>query len=232
MVLHTCKRYPLKFWLREGTSDIKAITEVIERNAYQRPRKNFGIEKGERWLDLGGNIGAFAVLAAHLGASSVDSYEADPDSFEMLKKNIAENGLEKIITPHHYAVVADQQKKAWLSVSEKNKNYWRNSIVKQWKGSRMVSVPCINFLELLDDELCVKMDIEGSEMPILEKFPHRTKKLIFEWSFDIDADCDRFRRAMAHLSTLYGELDYRPIPDGVRRWPAAWFPAALAVICR
>lgn len=227
-----CSRYPLKFWIRPGTSDIKAIKEVVERNSYQKPRKNFKIEKGERWIDLGANIGAFSILAAHLGAARVDAYEACPDSFELLKKNIELNGLTDRIAPFHRAVVADRQKRAWLSVSEKNKNFWRNSLVKQWKGSRMVPVPCIHFSEVFELDACVKMDIEGSEMPILEKLSFGPPKLVFEWSFDIDSCCVRFRSAMAHLAPFFKVMDYRPIPENVVKWPGEWFPAAMTVFCR
>lgn len=232
LILHSCKRFPLKFWLREGTSDLKAVEEVIERNSYQKPRKGFTIDRDEKWTDLGANIGAFSVLAAHLGAGPIEAYEADPDSFALLQKNIAENGFEKNISAHHCAVVADRQKRVWLSVSEKNKNYWRNSVVKQWKGSRMVAVPARHFSEVLRKDRSVKMDIEGSEMPILERLEFPVPKLVFEWSFDIDKSCDRFRAAMAHLTTLFSEMDYRPIPETVLEWPGEWFPAAMTVRCR
>lgn len=231
LFLHSTQRYPLKFWLREKTSDIKAVEEVIERNSYQKPKKNFVIEPGEHWVDLGANVGAFSCLAAHLGAASVRAYECDPRNAELCRLNIYENGFSDKISLTEAAVVADQQKKAYLSVSEKNKNYWRNSICKQWKGSRMVQVPCMHFSETFGPEDCVKMDIEGSEMPILEKLDFAPKKLVFEWSFDIDPSCVRFREVMSRLERLLS-CDYRPIPSEILSWPGSWFPAAMQVFCR
>ena len=228
-----CKRFPsLSFLIRPGTSDPKAIEEVVEQNGYQRPRKNFVIEPGEEWVDLGANIGAFSILAAHLGAKKISAFEADPNSFELLKENIKLNGFEKIIEAHHFAVIADRQKKAWLSVSEKNKNFWRNSIAKQWQGSRMIQVPCVHFSETFFPDRCVKMDIEGSEMPILEKLDFATKKLVFEWSFDIDKSCERFRAVVQRLEKNFSSVDYSPIPSQVMEWPGEWFPAAKMVWCQ
>ena len=225
-----CKRFPLKFWVRPDTSDRKAIAEVIEKNSYQRPRKGFWIERGETWTDLGANIGAFSVLAASLGAK-VRAYEADPDSYAILVKNIELNGFTDRIEAFQCAVVADHRETTELSVSEKNRNFWRNSVVKRWQGSRMVSVPCRHFESVTQDGGCVKMDIEGSEMPILEAWKFRSKKMVFEWSFDIDPDCDRFRAAMSNLKNYFAITDYKPIPEEVKRWPGEWFPAAMTIFC-
>ena len=74
----------LKFYVREGTSDEKAFREVIEKNSYQR--KYFQIESGEEWIDLGGNVGAFALMVLKNNAK-VKIYEPDPFSCRMIEKN-------------------------------------------------------------------------------------------------------------------------------------------------
>ena len=65
----------IKFLYRDGTSDLKTFEEVIERNVYQK--KGMEIENGENWIDAGGNVRAFTLLAISKGAS-VTVYEPDP----------------------------------------------------------------------------------------------------------------------------------------------------------
>src|SRR5207344_2312360 len=74
-------------WYRPGTSDENALIEVINKKAYRRGSVKFDVERGERWLDLGANIGAFALYARSKGAT-VECYEPMPDCFAILKKNV------------------------------------------------------------------------------------------------------------------------------------------------
>lgn len=83
-----------------------------------------------------------------------------------------------------------------------NGNVWRNSMFKNWNGSG-IKVDCVNFDEVVQDGYCVKMDIEGAEMPILETTKRKFKKLVFEWSFDIDGSLNRFRNCIDKLKKDY-----------------------------
>ena len=51
----------IKFYHREGFSDLKTFEEVIGRKTYLK--KGLTIEKDEHWMDAGGNVGAFALQA-------------------------------------------------------------------------------------------------------------------------------------------------------------------------
>ena len=73
------------FHYREGFSDLKTFEEVIGRNVYEK--KHFKINKGEKWMDCGGNVGAFALLALSKGAT-VDVYEPDPFNCKLIEKNL------------------------------------------------------------------------------------------------------------------------------------------------
>ena len=72
-----------------------------------------------------------------------------------------------------------------------NGNVWRNSIVKKW-NNKGIKVPCLNFEAEAKNFDCCKMDIEGAEMLILENTNKVFKKLVYEWSFDIDDNLPRF----------------------------------------
>jgi FkbM family methyltransferase len=151
----------IKFWHRDGFSDLKTFEEVIGRKAYLK--RGMKILPGERWMDCGGNVGAFALLACHLGAEVV-VYEPDPYNCEMIEKNLKLNNFQAKIK--QVALVANERKTATLFIGNNN-NVWRNSIVKKW-NERGIKVPCKNFdAEASMFDGC-KMDIEGAEMPILE----------------------------------------------------------------
>ena len=90
MILKQDKINNIKFFYREGYSDIKTFVEVIQKKTYLK--KNMKILPNETWMDCGGNVGAFTLLACSLGAN-VTVYEPDPYNCEMINKNLKLNGF-------------------------------------------------------------------------------------------------------------------------------------------
>lgn len=225
--IYKCERTGLEFFVRPETSDLKTIKEVVTGNAYQK--KYFNIEESEHWIDLGGNIGAFAVLAAWMGAT-VDVYEPDPTHCNMIAKNVEQNGFADRVTIHQKAVVVGDEKELVMYIGN-NGNTWRNSVVHNW-GNGKIKVPAINFKEVLNNpEICVKMDIEGAEMPIIEALDQPLKKLVFEWSFDIDTSIKRYHDACKGLEGLFQTVKYSKINSEYEHWQKSWFPACKNVFC-
>jgi len=217
----------IKFIVREGTSDEKTFDEVVRRNTYEK--KDFKILEGENWIDLGGNVGAFAILALSKGAS-VEIYEPDPFSCKMIEENLKINGFSANI--HNKAVIAGDQKKLTLYVGNNN-NVWRNSLYKDW-GNQKFTVDCINIKEVIDQkDFCVKMDIEGAEMDILEAMEFFPKKMVFEWSFDIDNSMNRYRKIIDKMKENYPVVmhnkQFYEMADDVL--PSHIFPACDNVYC-
>ena len=151
----------INFFYREDMSDLKTFKEVIENKTYLK--KGMTIQKGESWMDCGGNVGAFTLLACSFGAN-VTVYEPDPFNCEMIEKNLKLNGFKATIK--QVALVHNEVKELILFIGN-NGNVWRNSIVKKW-NNKGIKVPCINFDEEAKNFDCCKMDIEGAEMLILE----------------------------------------------------------------
>lgn len=218
----------IKFLYRDGTSDLKTFEEVIERNVYQK--KGMEIETGENWIDAGGNVGAFTLLAISKGAS-VTVYEPDPFNCEMIEMNLKLNNMKADI--QNYALVHDNTKQANLFVGN-NGNVWRNSLIKNWNG-KGIKVDCINFDEVIKNDSCIKIDIEGSEMNILENTKKKFKKMVFEWSFDIDPSLPRFWNI---IEKLQKEYEISAIGNTAKfqsrdydMWQKSWFPACTNVFC-
>jgi FkbM family methyltransferase len=218
----------IKFFHRENTSDFKTFEEVIQRDVYRK--KGMTIQRGEHWIDCGGNVGAFTLLACSLGAK-VTVFEPDPNNCKMIEKNLLLNNFDAEIVMA--GLVHNDIKKANLYVGN-NGNVWRNSMYKNWNGKGL-KVDCLNFDEVVPDGVCLKMDIEGAEMPILEKTNRRFKKMVFEWSFDIDGSLPRFWNVMDKLNRNYKIADigntarYKTKDYDV--WQKSWFPACTNVFC-
>lgn len=220
----------LKFDVRPGTSDEKSIKEVVIRRGYAR--RGFEPREGQTWVDLGGNIGAFSVWAAKKGAN-VRCYEPDPDSCEMIDHNLRLNGLTGQVVVKQVAVVNDDRQKATLHRNVARGNVWRNSIERSWRGETTIEVPCMNVRRLWKPNRFVKMDVEGSEMAILEGVGTEVavKGLVFEWSFDVDPDLERYRRVMRDLMLMYDEVQNCSMFAGHDVWPSEWFPPCKTIWC-
>jgi hypothetical protein len=144
-----------------------------------------------------------------------------------MEKNLKINGFNFKI--NQAALVHGEKEKAILFCGNKN-NFWRNSLHKNWNG-KGVSVKCVNFEEVIRNGTCVKIDIEGAEMPILENTKKVFSKLIFEWSFDIDNSLLRYQKIINKLKVNYEVKAPTFENSGHEVWPSSWFPACQNVFC-
>jgi FkbM family methyltransferase len=201
----------LLFDTRVGMSDYKAIREVVERRGYAR--HGFTPSPGERWLDLGANVGAFTVWAAMHGADVI-AFEPEPGCLGMAARNVRLNAVEHRVHLVGAAVWPDDSRTEMsMSVNGAQGNVWRSSLLKRWRGGTDILVPVVDVRPFWLPGTCVKMDIEGAEMPILEALAESpVKRLVFEWSFDIDRDLARFRDVVARLEKTYAHV--RGVPWG------------------
>lgn len=216
----------INFYARKGTSDKKTFDEVIVNNVYET--KHFKILPKEHWIDLGGNVGAFTLQAISKGAT-IDVYEPDPFNCKMIEKNLKANNYDANI--YQKAVVATNDKYMTMYVGN-DMQTWRNSLYKNW-GNQKFKVTCIHFDEVIKDDSNLKMDIEGAEMPILEQMQNYPKKMVAEWSLDIDGNLNRYRRIVDKLKPVYTKFKYKQqfydFPDDII--PNSIFPKADNFIC-
>ena len=217
----------IKFYHREGFSDLKTFKEVIGNKVYEK--KGMTIKPNERWMDCGGNVGAFTMLACSKGAE-VTVYEPDPYNCQMIAENLKLNGFKATIK--EVALVYNDVKELILFIGNNN-NVWRNSIVKKW-NNKGIKVKCINFDEEAKDFDCCKMDIEGAEMLILENTKKVFSKLVYEWSFDIDDNLSRFWSIIEKQKNQYSDL--KDVGNTAKfktrdynTWQKSWFPACTNV---
>jgi FkbM family methyltransferase len=140
--------------------------DIFEMREYDHP--GFTVQPGWRVVDLGGNIGLFALLAASRGAT-VTSYEPHPRLAHHLQANTAKWGVEC----RQAAVVGEPAGPVKLYVNPERDI--RNSLLARdvADGSALteaVDVPAVGLADVLDRECdLLKIDIEGGEFELLDQ---------------------------------------------------------------
>lgn len=208
----------LRWWLREGTSDWSSIREVAVQRAYFTHA--FKPEPGERWLDAGANIGAFACVAAAAGAEVV-AYEPWPEAAELARANLRLNDLQARVLEKAVGLEGGRGRLG-LSRSE-----WRHSLLNT--GGKGYAVPVVAFADAIAGCDAAKLDIEGAERAILEAAELGSlRKLVFEWHFDHWPPTDIYLAVLDRLRQEFPEVRARKVPAGI---DYRWFPPAAIVRC-
>ena len=236
----------LRVRVRPGTTDDKVIDEVLVRNHYQNRAAGVGVDADDVWLDLGGNIGTFALLALSAGGRVV-SVEPEPENAAMLRANLAAN----FATGHAVveAGVGLRAGRGALRVCNGSYNKYRHSFhdMRHWNAARgewraarpreVVRVPVVTLASLLDRYPginAIKMDIEGSEIPLLESLDARTcapiRKLVFEYTFDVDPSIPRFLAITDRLRRFFSTVHHNKIDARQREY--RHYPPCITVYCR
>ena len=115
-------------------------------------------------------------------------------------------------------------------------NKYRHTIYPK-RGRESVSVKMKSIKNVLNKYTidCIKMDIEGAEIDILEflkpsdykKFG--IKKMVFEYSFDIDNSIPRFMKIMKSLKKYFNNVHWTKVKENELTYD--YFPAATLVFC-
>lgn len=225
----------LKFQIRPDTTDIKVIDEVIHRNSYQKRSIDFFIGEGQSWLDLGGNIGTFAVLALSLGAQKVICYEPEPENFELLSLNLRLNDFELGRYQLHQSAVSAEgaNEPIELYICRGDYNKYRHSLIKI-RGRPTIKVDCVSLDQVrkaYPEINAIKMDIEGAEIEILEKYDNwwGIDKLVFEYSFDVDPSIPRFLNIIEKLKKSFSTVHYTKVKADESEYK--YYPRATMVFC-
>ena len=132
------------------------------------------LEPGCIFLDIGANIGAYALFVAAFAGprARILAVEPQPDVFDRLTYNIAQNpfGTVKAVA----CAVADKAGELTLFVDPRNRGESSLKIVGTNEGAQ-IRVPAVTLLDLAQGEGitridAIKLDVEGAEDLILEPF--------------------------------------------------------------
>lgn len=181
---------------RENTTDEKVIDEILIKKAYKKKKIDFDVSSEDVWLDGGAQIGVFAEYAALKGCKKIYCYEPEQSNFDLLNKNtdwlVEKYGMDIYL---HKEAITQEPGEALLHIAP---NTWRHAINTHYKKElKKQKINCVTFdsiLEKYNDINAIKLDIEGSELEILNQKHDYSKinKLVFEYSFTKNRDMKYF----------------------------------------
>jgi FkbM family methyltransferase len=142
--------------------DANMHREVVESNQYHLNKQNM---RDRIVIDIGANIGAFALYAATLGAKQVVAVEPISMSYNTFLKNISRTGLSTITT--HKKLVSDKGNQ-FIKVSI-NDNAGANSMYNVSDNFEVVET--MTFRDIMNQiaghDILLKLDCEGAEYDII-----------------------------------------------------------------
>lgn len=182
-------------------------------------RKGYEVRPGDVVIDIGANIGTFAIYAATRAEGvKVYAYEPFPENFTYLRRNLSDSRLNNIIV--HQCAVAGGHEQRMLQVA----NAWiLNSLAEKdaaLAGKGAVSVDCVTLAEIVEEaERCdlLKIDCEGSEYEIFYSTPDETlgriKRIVGEYHEGSGAPAKTGKALCEYLRARSFRIDHLEILD-------------------
>ncbi len=171
------------------------------------------LERGDTFVDVGANLGWFAVMAAYCVGrdGAVFAIEPEPRNFDLLRHNLELNHLEQVVALR--AAAGASEGAALLHRSADNLGDHR-LYASPGVGDpiEVEQIRLDRILESVDRPLdLVKIDCQGAEPAVLEGLGQRLYEdqpmLILEfWPFGLEASGVGTARFFELLGTLEGEL--------------------------
>ncbi len=207
----------------KAESDLSVYNEIFVKKIYEK--KDFKILPGETWVDLGGYTGMFSKYAESKGATIRAIYEP----FEKMNPEIKTNNRPDINIVN---AAVDTKKCAVRFFIHPTGNFQRNTIHNHYKRIKMkeILVPCHDFKEIIQEGDCVKMDIEGSELRIIDQeldALKKLKKLVLEYHLDKDWSINRYYERIEKLQSIFSVVYF----DKLKRENKRIFPSGRIIYC-
>jgi FkbM family methyltransferase len=159
--------YNYKFYVRPDKEDLATYEDPIFQ--LFRPKQ------GDNFVDVGAHIGRYSIVAAkrigNLGR--VIAIEAHPDTFELLKKNMALNGLQNVTTINAVASSQKGRVKLYLDGHDSGFTVYTTIMINRTKTEKFLEVEANTLDNILNENNVqrvnyVKIDVEGAELEVLK----------------------------------------------------------------
>lgn len=221
----------VRFFIRDDSSDHKGVAEIFDKKIYHSRKYDITLKPDDVWADMGGNIGAFAVYAAKI-CKKVYCYEPEEENIKMIKKNLELNNTTNVVlVPKAVVPTSYKHDKIVFYVSKDPNHFWMHSIfarVGRIPNREKVYVPVQRFGEIPKEINCLKIDIEGAEIPIFqEENFERFDKIAGEWSFEFNKNTAPYISVMDKLQKSHMVNRRSNVPD---TWTI--FPYAVPILAR
>jgi FkbM family methyltransferase len=146
-------------------ADIAVLRQVLLHNQYNISKKNM---KGKVVIDAGANVGTFSIYAGKFGAKRIYAFEPVSETFEILKKNIAANGLEKIVIPLNMALgeAAGEKKITYGYAGDAGASMKTKAPIIKTQNADIITID--KFMKGKGPVDFIKMDVEGYEAEVFQ----------------------------------------------------------------
>ncbi|GGG97054.1 FkbM family methyltransferase [Pedobacter zeae] len=123
------------------------------------------LNEGDVFFDIGANVGSYTLLASGICRAKTISFEPIPETFSILRQNIALNGLELLVQTENKGV-GSKSESIRFSHTEDTTNH---AIASDEKIESSVLVPIVSLDECFADKgpILIKIDVEGFESEVL-----------------------------------------------------------------
>lgn len=190
-------------YIRPNTLDDYVVKEV-----YGKEYDCLNLTKNDKVMDIGANIGAFAVRYAEM-VECIFSYEPDKENFDLLNENIELNVIDNIHCFNLALVGNNDEVRDFFINTDKNKG--KHSLFPK-RGRDKIQVKCSNINEHI--EFCeankIKMDVEGAELELITSIIHWSKidAIVLEFHHNL-LTLDEHKIVVDILKQNFNEVIYR-----------------------
>jgi FkbM family methyltransferase len=155
-----------------------------------------------RILDCGSNIGVSVLFfKKRFPDCEVIAFEPDPATYELLRANIAENSLTKVVV--HNMALGGRDRSVKFCNEPATPGSLRMRVVNQ--SATWIEVPCVRLSPYIGERVdLLKIDIEGAETEVLAELAGaraltRIERIILEYHHHITSTEDRFSELLQTL---------------------------------
>lgn len=143
-------------------------------------------------LDIGANVGVFALRAAELFPGvRISAFEPSPRTYELLVQNLRANPVLGKIDAHRCAVVGSsdvEEVQFWIDATGSPCSTLIESAVRDRTAGQWEKVPAVSLSSILASAGAVdllKLDVEGAEYEIMKETPPealaRVRRIVVEY---------------------------------------------------
>jgi FkbM family methyltransferase len=120
------------------------------------------------FIDVGAHVGYYTLMGARL-AKEVIAFEPNPSNYKFLRFNVFLNRLNNVKAVG--AAVSDFNGHAKLYLPKQGKRSLSDQGTLAYEGKDSVEVPVVmldTFLERIDSQSVIKVDVEGAELNVIK----------------------------------------------------------------
>jgi FkbM family methyltransferase len=155
---------PLVARIRHHTGDLYVLNEIVRHRGYDFPAEPVcrleALGRPPRVVDAGANIGLFGIeVLNRFPQATITAFEPDPANAAVHEETIRSNGLER-----SWTLIRSCAGTAAGSIDFAAQGGVGSHVES---SADSISVPVVDLFPYLQQADLVKMDIEGSEWPIL-----------------------------------------------------------------